>query len=104
MPFPSQRPLNPLGVVLEALLDAREMTDSDFARQVGLSKAMVSMIKHRKPTRLPRTVAIEKWAKALKLSASEHDQLLFAALLSWSPAEIAGFIKHPPSSPPQRIR
>jgi hypothetical protein len=80
-------------VALEALLDAREMTDTDFARKVGLSKAMVSLIKHRKPSRLPRTVAIDNWAKSLKLNAQEHDQLLFAALLAWSPAELAEYLK-----------
>jgi transcriptional regulator with XRE-family HTH domain len=80
-------------VELEALLDARDMSDSDFARKVGLSKAMVSLIKHRKPSRLPRTIAIDAWAKALKLNAQEHDQLLFAALLAWSPAELAEYLK-----------
>lgn len=78
---------------MEALLDARDMSDADFARKVGLSKAMVSLIKHRKPSRLPRTVAIDTWAKALKLNSQEHDQLLFAALLAWSPAELSEYLK-----------
>lgn len=93
MPFPSRRPLNPLGETLEALLDARELSDADFARKVGLSKAMVSMIKHRKPSRLPRTVNVEQWATVLNLNTQDREKLLISALLAWSPPEMKAILK-----------
>lgn len=74
------------------------MTDADFARMTGLSKAMVSLIKHRAPTNLPNKVDVQKWAKLLRLTETEKAALLEAAELAWSPAGIQEIVQRIRSS------
>lgn len=69
------------------------MTDAEFARLTGLSKAMVSLIKHRPPTNLPDTVNVRQWAKLLRLTDEEQAALLEAAELAWSPAGIRDLVR-----------
>jgi transcriptional regulator with XRE-family HTH domain len=88
VPQASKRPLNPLGEALTRLLEARSLTDADFARKAGISHALLSIVKRRKPTRLPKGVNLKKWAHALSLSDKEAAMLQEAAELAWSPVGI----------------
>ena len=88
MPFPSIFPLNPLGVILTKLLEARQLSDSDFARKAGLARAQVSEMKRRPASRLPRRVELDRWIRLLALSKEEAAQLREAAELTWSPQGI----------------
>ena len=88
MPLPSKHPLNPLGIALTRLLEARHLSDTDFARKAGISKALVSQIKHRQPAQLPKRMDVDRWVRILGLNKAEAAALREATELAWSPKGI----------------
>ena len=104
-PVPSRRQEqpNPLGKFLDGVLRKRGMTDTDFCKSIGLKKGTYSLIKHRPPTEIPKSVDVEAWGNALGLSSSEMDMLRLVAALSWSPELIQKRLPHP-SDPPSKGR
>jgi hypothetical protein len=69
------------------------MTGADFAKKVGISEALLSQIRYRPPTRLPKHLRVDVWADRLQLTEQESAALLWAAELAWSPAGIQKFHK-----------
>lgn len=80
-------------MTLTRLLDARGLSDAEFSRKVGLSKAILSMLKHRRIGKLPAKVAVARWAKALGLNQAEESALLESALLTYSPEGMASLLE-----------
>lgn len=84
----SSRKPNPLGDLLLRLLTERGLSQAAFCKQVGVRPTNLSAIRLRGPTRLPKAIDIDRWAKVLNLSAKEREALRLAAELAWSPKGI----------------
>lgn len=92
----SPRKPNPLGDLLLQLLTERGLSQAAFCKQVGLRPSNLSAIRLRGPTRLPKAIDVNAWAKALGLTASERAALQRAAELAWSPAGIQRVLSRKP--------
>lgn len=89
----SRRKANPLGELLGNLLSQCGLSQADFCKRVGLKQTNLSALRYRAPTRLPKTINIDAWAKALALSGKQREQLQRAAELAWSPVGIQQHLK-----------
>lgn len=78
---------------ITALLRERGLNRTDFARRVGLDKATLSRLEHRKPTRLPKKLNVDRWIAALDLSREDAKRLRLAAELSWSPVGVQDLVR-----------
>jgi hypothetical protein len=86
---------NPLGQLLDQQVAKRGLTHAAFCRLVGLKRGTLSAIRLRRPTKVPKTIDVDAWAKALGLKAKERDALRRAAELAWSPQGIQDELSDP---------
>jgi hypothetical protein len=86
----SKKPENPWGELVCQRLQTLKKSEKDFCKEAGLLQSTFAEMKQRRPSKgkVPPSVKLEQWTRALELKGPAAEDLMVQTLLLYAPESV----------------